>query len=410
MADAVTLIVLAKQPRPGQVKTRLQSAFTPEQAADLAAAALTDTLRVVRCAGAPHRLLAWDGCAAGWDDGFEVVDQPAGTLNDRLSAAFAAAFARHPEPALLIGMDTPQVTPELLDTGWGGADAVLGLSEDGGFWAIGLRPGHPPGIFDGVPMSTDRTGAAQLARLTRLGLRVGLLPPLVDVDEPADVERVAAEHPELCLARTHRAIVGARTAGPDRWFDRLHAGAAVPSGVEWDVGRWRADADPVDQLVVTRCEPPVIDLGCGPGRMVVALTESGMPAVGVDASRVAVELSRARGGPTLLRSLADPLPAEGRWGTVLLMDGNIGLGGDVRTLLARCAELLVPGGLIVAEVDPDRARDQLIGLGGSEGGRALDWVRIGIDGVVHRAADLGLLVVEEWSSSGRSFVALRSAR
>jgi glycosyltransferase A (GT-A) superfamily protein (DUF2064 family) len=111
------------------------------------------------------------------------------------------------EPALLIGMDTPQVTAELLDSDWEGADAVLGPSEDGGFWAIGLRCGHPSGLFDAIPMSTSRTGAAQLARLVNSGLSVKLLQPLRDVDRPADAEQVAAEFPELLFSRSYRELM-----------------------------------------------------------------------------------------------------------------------------------------------------------------------------------------------------------
>ena len=174
-----------------------------------------------------------------------MVAQPPGTLNDRLTAAFAAAFGRAESgPALLIGMDTPQVTPRLLDTDWQGADAVLGLSEDGGFWAIGLRPGHPPGIFDGVPMSTDRTGSAQLARLTRLGLRVGYSRRSATSTSRPTPSRSPYEHPELCTSPgpTPRSSMRSGAAGPDRLFDRVYAGRprSRPASLAADVGRWRA--------------------------------------------------------------------------------------------------------------------------------------------------------------------------
>ena len=108
---------------------------------------------------------------------------------------------------MLIGMDTPQVTPALLDSRWEGADAVLGLSDDGGFWAVGLRYGHPAGLFDAVPMSTARTGSDQLARLVDIGLSVKLLPPLRDVDRPEDVEQVARQFPELLFSRSYQAMM-----------------------------------------------------------------------------------------------------------------------------------------------------------------------------------------------------------
>src|SRR6185436_11773484 len=232
MSDqAGTVIVLAKEPVPGRVKTRLQPAFSASEAALLAAAAIQDTIAAVRDCSATRRILAWDGGPLSWQEGFEVVAQPAGALNLRLAAAFATALSsRTDEPALLIGMDTPQVTARLLDIDWEGANAVLGLSEDGGFWAIGLRPGHPPGIFDGVPMSTSRTGSAQLARLFDLGLSVKLLPPLRDVDRPADAELVATEFPGLIFSRRHAELTSAWPCQPgDRLFDAAYAGMTAVS-------------------------------------------------------------------------------------------------------------------------------------------------------------------------------------
>jgi glycosyltransferase A (GT-A) superfamily protein (DUF2064 family) len=213
---ARAVIVLAKEPVPGRVKTRLSPGFSPEHAAQLAAASLADTLTAARACAAPHRVLAWDGDPDGWHAGFTLVRQPRGDLAARLGAAFADTFDQvlagvgSADGALLIGMDTPQVAPDLLDVGWDGADALLGLSEDGGYWAIGLRRDRPAGIFHRVPMSTPRTGAAQLARLIELGLTVRLLPPLLDVDTPAAAEQVAYAFPELVFSRTHARIVAAR--------------------------------------------------------------------------------------------------------------------------------------------------------------------------------------------------------
>ena len=172
----------------------------------MAAAAIEDTIAAVRSSSATRRILAWEGSRSSWQHGFEVVDQPPGILNVRLTAAFAAALsAPTDEPALLIGMDTPQVTAELLDSDWEGADAVLGLSDDGGFWAIGLRPGHPAALFDGIPMSTSRTGSAQLARLFDAGLSVKLLPPLRDVDRPETLSWWLRQFPDLVFSRRYAA-------------------------------------------------------------------------------------------------------------------------------------------------------------------------------------------------------------
>ena len=353
-----------------------------------------------------------------------MIAQPPGTFNERLAAAFAAAVSEPmDQPALLIGMDTPQVTAQLLDSDWEGADAVLGLSEDGGFWAIGLRYGHPSGLFDGVPMSTSRTGSAQLARLINSGLSVKLLPPLRDVDRPEDADLVAMQFPGLRFSRRYEEITSRHPLQTsDRFFDAAYAGTLIASNITaagidsesplpLDVLRWSGVADVVDLLVVARCEPPVIDLGCGPGRMVQALGESGRAALGVDMSSVAVGLSMARGGLALRRRINQHLPAEGRWGTALLMDGNVGMGGDVATLLARCAQLVRSGGLVICEVDrvSERHESRIVVLRTEDATSvALPWSRIGATALLQAAQSLDLLLVEEWTAGERVFVALRS--
>ncbi len=200
-----TLLVIAKSPVPGRSKTRLCPPCTAEQAAALAEAALVDTLQAAsttRCAG---RTLVLDGAPGEWvPDGFEVVPQVGGGLGARLAAAFAGCDG----PALLIGMDTPQVRPGLLEESLErlrepGIDAVLGPAEDGGYWAIGMRAPQPR-AFAGVPMSSSRTGACQRRQLGRLGMRVAELPTLRDVDYIADAERVAAERPDGGFARMLR--------------------------------------------------------------------------------------------------------------------------------------------------------------------------------------------------------------
>ncbi len=419
---ADTVVVLAKEPRPGRVKTRLQARFSPDEAARLAAAALRDTLEVVRSADVGRRLLAFDGDPAGWADGFEVAPQPGGGLGDRLDAAFAAVWSGRGERALLVGMDTPQVRTADLEVDWDGADALLGLAEDGGFWAIGLRRDAPAGIFDGVPMSTERTGSAQLARLFDLGLQVRLLPPKRDVDLPEDAEAVATAHPDLQFSRCWTALAGAQPEQScDRLFDSVYAGATeVTSGTTGgeetvlvlDVGRWSAEADRVDEMVVSRCEAPVIDLGCGPGRMVQALTRSGRSAMGVDMSQGAVDATRTRGGAALRRLVSETMPGEGRWGTALLMDGNLGIGGDVAALLRRCRDLVGPGGLVICEVDPDPSRDEVGHVVLRSPGVAsapMPWSRIGAATLARVASALDLVLHEEWVAEGRAFVALRNA-
>ncbi|HEY5981813.1 MAG TPA: DUF2064 domain-containing protein [Microlunatus sp.] len=421
---ADTVLVLAKQPAPGRAKTRLQAAFTPVETATLAAAALDDTLAAVRSSRVRRRVLVFDGDPTGWDDGLEVVPQRPGDLAERLAAAFEDVGGTHPaERVLLIGMDTPQVTPELLESSWGSADALLGLSEDGGFWAIGLRGVDPASVFAGIEMSTDRTGAAQLGRLIDLGLAVALLPPLRDVDVPADADCVADRWPELSFSRRHRELTGARPRQPtDRLFDDLYRGAevvvqnasgeAAEATLEVDLGRWTRAADHVDEMVVARCEAPVLDVGCGPGRMVAALQRSGRAALGIDISAVAVAVGRRAGGQVLRRDLALPLAGEGRWGTALLLDGNIGIGGDVARLLRRCCQIVGGGGLIICEIDTDPDRDDAYAVVLSRPGRQSDpvpWAAIGVRPLLRVAAALDLIVTEVWDAEHRSFVALRTA-
>lgn len=200
------LLVLAKEPLPGRVKTRLTPALTPESAALLARAALLDTLDAVAAVPVLRSTVVLDGSPDGWlPAGHAVLPQRPGGLGARLAGAFADAATALPVPLLLLGMDTPQVTPGLLRSALAallrpGTDAVLGHAEDGGWWALGLR--RPvPGLFDGVPMSTATTGAAQRARLDALGLAVADLPTLRDVDTVHDLHPVAALQPPRARLR-----------------------------------------------------------------------------------------------------------------------------------------------------------------------------------------------------------------
>jgi rSAM/selenodomain-associated transferase 1 len=185
------VLVMAKSPVAGRVKTRLCPPCTPAEAAAIAEAALADTLDVVAACGAGRRIVALDGAPGPWlPPGFEVVPQVEGGLDRRLAAAWSAAGGA----GVQIGMDTPQVTAALLDGALASLDdtsAALGLAVDGGWWAIGLRRPDPR-VFIGIPMSTDATGAAQHARLGALGLSVTMLPALVDLDTAADLPAVTA--------------------------------------------------------------------------------------------------------------------------------------------------------------------------------------------------------------------------
>lgn len=209
------LIVMAKAPVAGRVKTRLTPPLCPEQAATVARAALEDTLEAVACSTlATRRVVVLDGEPDGWlPAGFELVAQRGDGLAQRLAGAFEDVGG----PALLVAMDTPQVSPELLDAGLAGlangADAVFGPATDGGYWTIGLARSDPR-VFDGVPMSRAHTGAAQRARLAALELGTHYLPLLRDVDTFEDAGLVAAAAPGGRFAAALRDLATYSTAEP----------------------------------------------------------------------------------------------------------------------------------------------------------------------------------------------------
>ena len=201
------LLVIAKEPVPGRVKTRLTPPCTPEQAAHLAQAALEDTLAAARSARARRRILVLEGRPGPWlPAGFEVIAQ----RGDGLAARLAAAFADVGEAAFLVGMDTPQVPSRLLESGLAAVargEAAFGPALDGGYWGIGL-PRPDAEVFDDVPMSERRTGAVQRARLAALGLQTLDLQPLRDVDTIEAARAVAAEAPGGRFAAALAAVAG----------------------------------------------------------------------------------------------------------------------------------------------------------------------------------------------------------
>jgi len=203
---ALGLLVLAKMPEPGRVKTRLCPPLTPAEAADLAAAALLDTLDAA-CAVPGGRVLValagrWSAAvraaelAAALSDTTTCV-QRGPDLGHRIAAAHCAAASRLPgRPVLQIGMDTPQVEPALLAEAAeplhrGAVDAVLGPATDGGWWALGLRDPRAASAVAHVPTSRDDTGERTGRALRTAGLRVSLLPELTDVDTATDATAVA---------------------------------------------------------------------------------------------------------------------------------------------------------------------------------------------------------------------------
>jgi SAM-dependent methyltransferase len=179
--------------------------------------------------------------------------------------------------------------------------------------------------------------------------------------------------------------------------------------VQLPVEAWTRPADHVDRALLARCDGPTLDVGCGPGRMAEHLARSGRAALGIDVVPEAVFQARARGVAALLRDVYDPLPGEGRWSTVLLADGNVGIGGDPRRLFARVASLLAPGGRIVVDLAPPGTgvTTRMLRLRtASARSQPFSWSTVAADRVGVTCSGLGLSVslIEEFQ--GRWFAVL----
>jgi SAM-dependent methyltransferase len=176
--------------------------------------------------------------------------------------------------------------------------------------------------------------------------------------------------------------------------------------------RWLGPAGAVDERVLERAVGPVLDVGCGPGRHVSSLARRGVLALGVDVSPVAVRLARARGATAIERSIFDRLPGAGTWGSALLLDGNVGIGGRPERLLRRVAGLLAPEGRILVETDPPSAPTR-VARARLETARATSdwfgWAVVGADGLPALARTAGLGVTDSWSAGGRWFAELSCA-
>ncbi|MFF9003022.1 methyltransferase domain-containing protein [Streptomyces achromogenes] len=215
-----------------------------------------------------------------------------------------------------------------------------------------------------------------------------------------------ANDPYAQALRTGRGPLYLRRLAPHS----LGAAELIPLDVE----RWCAAPDAADTGVLRRCTGPVLDVGCGPGRLVTALAARGVPALGVDVSPDAVARTRRHGGTALRRSVFDRLPGEGRWQTVLLMDGNVGIGGDPAALFTRLRVLVRPGGRLLAEAAGDDADERLtVRVEDAHGrhGRPFPWARVGTTALLHTAEAAGWVLTGHWTDNARAFVELhRPAR
>nr|MCW2728333.1 SAM-dependent methyltransferase [Aeromicrobium sp.] len=182
----------------------------------------------------------------------------------------------------------------------------------------------------------------------------------------------------------------------------------------FDVTSWSAEPDGADhELFIDPCDAPTIDVGCGPGRLVGALTARGVPAMGIDVSMEAVRQTRVRGAIALRRDVFAAIPGEGRWAFALLADGNLGIGGDPVRLLSRLADVLMPGGRVIAEVADDGAglvrERRRLRVDGRLSAH-FDWAVVGLDAIDEVAADAGMRVLTTSSTGGRHTATLERGR
>ena len=173
--------------------------------------------------------------------------------------------------------------------------------------------------------------------------------------------------------------------------------------------RWFGAIDRTDAGLLRHVRGPVLDVGCGPGRHVVALAERGVPALGIDVTAGVLDVARWRGASVIERSVFDRLPGSGRWATVLLLDGNIGIGGDPPALLRRVSGLLRHDGALLVEVEPAEARagPQLVRfeIDGAPG-PWFKWSHVTVDELDDLARCSGLAPSRVWRESGRWFAQL----
>ncbi len=177
--------------------------------------------------------------------------------------------------------------------------------------------------------------------------------------------------------------------------------------------RWIGPIEASDVRALDSAIAPVLDLGCGPGRHTEALAQRGLVVLGIDLSSHAVELARAKGLPVLERSIYGSIPKAGEWNSALLLDGNIGIGGNPLQLLSHVASLLTREGVIVVDVEdqPSGQQTRTVRLEiEGVGGPWFEWTSVGVDGIHDLARESGMLLVDSWRASERYFCVLRKSR
>ena len=168
-----------------------------------------------------------------------------------------------------------------------------------------------------------------------------------------------------------------------------------------------------DEHVLGHCSSrPTLDVGCGPGRFIASLQQRGLPALGVDSSAAAVEMTRGRGGTAIRRDLFAPLPAEGSWEQILLTDGNIGIGGNPVRTLRRAADLLANGGIVIVEIDSPATvvcYEMLRWETEQHLGHWFPWSRVGAGALADIALTAGFLVTQVVDIHDRVIAVLTAA-
>ncbi len=173
-----------------------------------------------------------------------------------------------------------------------------------------------------------------------------------------------------------------------------------------DVRRWLAPADEIDEALLDGVVGPVLDVGCGPGRVVRALRQRGIDALGVEVAPTAVAVARRWGTPVVQRSIFERLPRRGQWRSALLLDGSAGIGGDPIALLRRVGELLGPNGLVFVEMEKPGIASESLNVRietANSAGPWFPWAVVSIDDADTLAADGGFHVTESWGHGVRWF-------